>query len=86
MEGQDYLKGAINVRDPPGRGDQKFCREYTVATRTKIVSKSKRTIFKNRSPQDFAEKGFPCLDLVFLCFLSIFNPLCVLHDPLRPRF
>ena len=69
MEGQDYLKGAINVRDPPRRGDRKICREHTVAIRTEIVSRSKRTKFKNHSSRISPRKGFLALNLSFFTFL-----------------
>ena len=69
MEGQDYLKGAINVRDPPGRGDRKICREHTVAIRTKVVSRPKRTKFKNHSSRILPRKDFLALNLSFFTFL-----------------
>ena len=39
-----------NVRDPLEREIEKICKKNIVATRTEIVSKSKRNIFKNHSP------------------------------------
>ena len=39
------------MRDPPGRGDRKICRENTVVRITKIVSKFKRNILKDQCYQ-----------------------------------
>ena len=47
-----------NVRDPSGIGDWEICRKNAVATRTEIVSKSKRNIFKDHSPQILSRKAF----------------------------
>ena len=47
-----------NVRDPPKMGDREIYRENTIVTRIKIVSKSKRTIFKNHSPQTSPRNDF----------------------------
>ena len=47
-----------NVRDPPGRRDQKICRENTVATRIEIASQFKRNIHKEHSPWILLRKGF----------------------------
>ena len=46
------------MRDPPGRGDRKICRENTVVRITKIVSKFKRNIHKDHSPQILPRKVF----------------------------
>ena len=73
-----------NVRDPPGRGDQKICRENTIATRTEIVSKSKRTIFNNHSPRTSPWKDFFAQNLSFFAFLlSLINyECCLIHGSL----
>ena len=57
-----------------GEGFEKICREYIVATRTKIVSKSKRTISKNR-------KVFLAKSLSFFAFLLflIHYTYCLIH-------
>ena len=47
-----------NVRDPPGIGDREIDKENTVTTRTEIVSKSKRTIFKNYSSRISPKNDF----------------------------
>ena len=47
-----------NVRVPPGIGDREIDKENTVAIKTEIVSKSKRTIFKNYSSRISPKKDF----------------------------
>ena len=47
-----------NVRDPPGNGDRKICRENIEATRTETVFKSNISIFKDHLSSDFADERF----------------------------
>ena len=72
------------MRDPSGiRGEGgRICRENTIAIRAEIISSLKEIYLPLSS--DFAEKGFLCTKFVFLYFLTIFNPLYALFDPLKP--
>jgi len=60
-----------NERDPPGTGiHEEIGRENIVATRTEIVSKFKRNIFKDHSPRILPRKDF--FDRVCLSLLSYY--------------
>ena len=63
------LKRIYNVRDPPEKEDWKICWENIVVTRTEIVSKFKRNILKDHSPQILSRKAFFAQSLSFFTFL-----------------
>ena len=67
-----------NERDPLGTGiHEEIGRENTVAIRTEIVSKFKKNIFKDHSPQILPRKDF--LDIFCLSLLSkdFFDKICL---------